>query len=115
MDFDFAYLEAEHPDNPNPVAKLIQPIQLVFNGVAETDLLYYIDEEQSKSQRSDRICFDPFIILRADVQRNRITSDGKFYLEGVPADGSWIEWTIQADSFELRWGGFGRDAWYVNR
>jgi hypothetical protein len=113
MDFDFAYLEAEHPDNPHPVAKIIEPCGLEFCEVTETELFYYISEEQAERQRADRICLDPFIILRSDIQRNRITSEGDFYLEGVPADGSWMEWTIQAESSELRWNRFDGDAWYV--
>lgn len=111
LEVDFAYLEADHPQNPHAVAKSIKPCELIFEGVNQTRLYPHVPDEQAEN----RFTIDPVSIFLTDIQRNRVNEDGAFWLAGVPNDGSWMEWEIFAEKFELRWDRFGGDAWYAEK
>ncbi|MFJ7973765.1 hypothetical protein [Psychrobacillus sp. NPDC096389] len=110
IEFRFIYVSAEHPLNPNDVAKSTDKCRLTFYGVTDSAAVIHLDEGMEKQVLITDLEEMEFLKFTQKPLGNLMIFD-MFGTEWKTHQFSSIQ--ITAISFTLEWNDFTENAWYV--
>jgi hypothetical protein len=108
----FANLYSGHSANIHNEAACIKPCILIFHGVISTLAMVFSEENRIYEEHPEPDKPIKNEIMEASIKEIK-DDETCFLLTGFHKAG-WSKWEICSKSFELQWGEFSGDAWWVN-